>query len=58
MNATRRYSWMWAEACALLEAPTDIFTDGTEVRVIVALPGARAGNVTVQIAPKGTDEYR
>jgi HSP20 family molecular chaperone IbpA len=76
MNITRRNSWMWAEACALLEEaerkhrhffdllsapssrpvwepPTDIFTDGSEVRVVVALPGARAEDVTVQITPSG-----
>jgi HSP20 family protein len=76
MNVTRRYSWMWAEACALLEEaerkhrhffdllsapssrpvwepPTDIFTDGNEVRVVVALPGARAEDVAVQITPTG-----
>jgi HSP20 family protein len=76
MNITRRNSWMWAEACALLEEaerkhrhffdllsapssrpvwepPADIFTDGSEVRVIVALPGARAEDVTVQFIPTG-----
>ena len=76
MNITRRNSWMWAEACALLEQaerkhrhffdllaapssrpvwepPTDIFTDGSEVRVIVALPGAHAEDVTVQFTPTG-----
>jgi HSP20 family protein len=35
------------------EPPTDIFTDGSEVRVIVALPGAHAEDVTVQITPTG-----
>jgi HSP20 family protein len=76
MNITRRNSWMWAEACALLEEaerkhrhffdllsapssrpvwepPTDIFTNGSEVRVVVALPGARAEDVTVQFTPTG-----
>ena len=76
MNITRRNSWMWAEACALLEQaerkhrhffdllaapssrpvwepPTDIFSDGSQVRVVVALPGARAEDVTVQITPTG-----
>jgi HSP20 family protein len=76
MNITRRNSWMWAEACALLEQaerkhrhffdllsapssrpvwepPTDIFTNGSEVRVVVALPGARAEDVTVQFTPTG-----
>jgi len=75
MNITRRNSWMWAEACALLEEaerkhrrffdliatpnrpiwepPTDIFADGTYVHVVVALPGARVDEVTVQITPTG-----
>src|ERR1700742_4435731 len=76
MNITRRNSWMWAEACALLEEaerkhrhffdllaapssrpvwepPTDIFADGSHVHVVVALPGARAEDVTVQITPSG-----
>jgi HSP20 family protein len=76
MNITRRNSWMWAEACALLEEaerkhrrffdllaapsgrpvwepPTDIFSDGSEVRVVVALPGARVEDVTVQITQTG-----
>jgi HSP20 family molecular chaperone IbpA len=35
------------------EPPTDIFTDGSEVRVIVALPGAHAEDVTVQFTPTG-----
>jgi HSP20 family protein len=75
MDITRRNSWMWAEACALLEQaerkhrhffdliatparpvwepPTDIFADGTHVHVVVALPGARAEEVTVQITATG-----
>jgi HSP20 family protein len=76
MNITRRNSWMWAEACALLEEaerkhrrffdlisapasrpvwepPADIFADGSNVHVVLALPGARAEDVTVQITPSG-----
>jgi HSP20 family protein len=76
MNTTRRKSWMWAEACALLdeaerkhrrffellavpsshpvwEPPADVFADGAELRVMVALPGARADDVVVQITPTG-----
>jgi HSP20 family protein len=76
MNTNRRKSWMWAEACALLdeaerkhrrffellavpsaqpvwEPPADIFADGTEFRVVVALPGARVEEVVVQITPSG-----
>ena len=75
MDITRRNSWMWAEACALLEEaerkhrhffsliatasqpvwepPTDIFADGSQVHVVVALPGARVDDVTVQITPTG-----
>jgi HSP20 family protein len=76
MNTNRRKSWMWAEACALLdeaerkhrrffdllavpsahpvwEPPADIFVDGAEVRVVVALPGARGEEVVVQITPSG-----
>jgi HSP20 family protein len=76
MNTNRRKSWMWAEACALLdeaerkhrhffellgvpatqpvwEPPADIFADGSELQVLVALPGARAEEVTVQITPTG-----
>jgi HSP20 family protein len=72
MNAQRRKSWMWAEACALLdeaerrhrhffgllavpaatpvwEPPADIFSRGSELHVTVALPGARADDVVVQI---------
>lgn len=75
MNITRRNSWMWAEACALLdqaerkrrhffdliadpirpvwEPPADIFMDGSRVHVVVALPGARVDQVTVQLSPNG-----
>jgi HSP20 family protein len=76
MNVNLRKSWMWAEACALLdeaerkhrhffellgvpatrpvwEPPADIFADGSELQVVVALPGARADDVTVQITPTG-----
>ena len=77
MNAQRRKSWMWAEACALLdeehapaspifraavpslpplpsgEPPANIFSLGAELHVEVALPGARADDVAVQITPTG-----
>jgi HSP20 family molecular chaperone IbpA len=35
------------------EPPTDIFADGAQVHVVVALPGARVDDVTVQITPTG-----
>ena len=35
------------------EPPADIFADGSELRVVVALPGAHAEEVTVQITPTG-----
>jgi len=35
------------------EPPVDIFADGSELEVIVALPGARAEEVVVQITPTG-----
>jgi HSP20 family protein len=35
------------------EPPADIFADEDEVNVVVALPGARAEEVTVQITPSG-----
>jgi HSP20 family protein len=35
------------------EPPADIFADGAEVRVVVALPGARVEEVVVQITPAG-----
>jgi HSP20 family protein len=76
MNAQRRKSWMWAEACALLdeaehrhrrffellavpsatpvwEPPANIFALGPDLHVEVALPGARADDVVVQITPTG-----
>jgi HSP20 family protein len=76
MDIYGRKSWMWAEACALLEQaerkhrhffellaapsahpvwepPADIFADGSSLNVVVALPGARADEVTVQITPTG-----
>ena len=76
MYPNRRKSWMWAEACALLdeaerkhrhffellsvpsarpvwEPPADIFADGSELHVVLALPGARAEEIAVQITPTG-----
>jgi HSP20 family protein len=76
MNTYRRRSWMWADACALLdeaerkhrqffellalpstppvwEPPADIFADGSEVVVIVALPGARSEEISVQMTSSG-----
>jgi HSP20 family protein len=76
MYSNRRKSWMWAEACALLdeaerkhrhffellsvpsarpvwEPPADIFSDGSELHVVLALPGARAEEIAVQITPTG-----
>ena len=76
MNVNLRKSWMWAEACALLdeaerkhrhffgllgvpatrpvwEPPADIFAEGAELQVVVALPGARADEVSVQITATG-----
>jgi HSP20 family molecular chaperone IbpA len=76
MNTNRRKSWMWAEACALLdeaerkhrhffellampsarpvwEPPADIFAEGPELQVVVALPGARAEEIAVQLTPSG-----
>jgi HSP20 family protein len=35
------------------EPPIDVFADDTQVRVVVALPGARAEDVNVQITPSG-----
>ncbi len=35
------------------EPPADIFAGGSNVHVVVALPGARADEVTVQITPTG-----
>jgi HSP20 family protein len=76
MNTNLRKSWMWAEACALLEEaerkhrrffellampsarpvwepPADIFAEGSELQVVVALPGAHAEEVAVQMTPSG-----
>jgi len=76
MNAQRRKSWMWAEACALLdeaerrhrhfyelltspspspawEPPANIFALDEELHVSIALPGARAEDVVVQIVASG-----
>jgi HSP20 family protein len=76
MNHHRRKSWMWAEACALLdeaerkhrhffellalpatrpvwEPPADIFADGSDLEIVVALPGAHEEEVAVQITPTG-----
>ncbi|HEY2686731.1 MAG TPA: Hsp20/alpha crystallin family protein [Steroidobacteraceae bacterium] len=76
MDISRRRSWMWADALALLdeaerkhrrffdlmaapasrplwEPPADIFADGTEINVVVALPGVGADEVQVQITPLG-----
>ncbi len=72
MNNLHRRTWMWADACALLdeaerkhrhffdlvtlpasppvwEPPIDVFGDGAEVEVVVALPGAHPEEVTVQL---------
>jgi HSP20 family molecular chaperone IbpA len=35
------------------EPPADIFADGAELRVAIALPGARAEEVVVQLTPTG-----
>jgi HSP20 family protein len=35
------------------EPPADIFADGSQLNVVVALPGARADDVTVQITATG-----
>jgi HSP20 family molecular chaperone IbpA len=35
------------------EPPTDIFADGAEINVVIALPGARAEDVLVQITASG-----
>lgn len=69
-------SWMWAEACALLdqaerrhrrffelltapasepvwEPPANIFADGREVHVMVAMPGARGEDIVTQLTSAG-----
>ncbi len=76
MNAQRRKSWMWAEACALVdqaerrqrsffellavpaavpvwEPPVNVFAVDGELHVVVALPGAGADDVLVQITESG-----
>ena len=76
MNATRRRTWMWAEACARLdeaerrhrrffelltgpaaetewEPPANILSVGPEIEVTVALPGARAEDVTAKVTASG-----
>jgi HSP20 family protein len=76
MNTNRRISFMWADACALLdeaerkhrhffellavpatppvwEPPADIFAEGSELQVVVALPGARADDISVQLTSTG-----
>ncbi len=76
MTTQRRHSWMWTEACALLdqaerrhrhfydlldaaattpawEPPANIVSHGAELRVEVALPGALADAVRVQITAGG-----
>jgi HSP20 family molecular chaperone IbpA len=35
------------------EPPADIFADATELKVVLALPGARAEDVVVQVTPTG-----
>jgi HSP20 family protein len=35
------------------EPPADIFADGAELHVVIALPGARAEEVVVQLTPTG-----
>ena len=35
------------------EPPADIFSDGTALDVIVALPGARAEEISVELTPSG-----
>src|SRR6202041_3130666 len=35
------------------EPPADIFAEGAELQVVLAMPGARAEDVVVQITPTG-----
>ncbi len=72
MDTPGKRSWMWAEACALLdeaerrhrhffellampstrpvwEPPANIFADGRELQVVIALPGARIDDVAIQL---------
>jgi HSP20 family protein len=76
MDSYPRKSWMWAEACALLEEaerkhryffgllaapsaspvwepPADIYSDGSQLNVVVALPGAHADEIAVQLTTSG-----
>jgi HSP20 family protein len=76
MNVQRKKTWMWAEACALLdqaerrqrhffellsapsaapvwEPPVNILSRGAELLISIALPGARADDVLVQITGTG-----
>jgi HSP20 family protein len=76
MNTNRRISFMWADACALLdeaerkhrhffellavpaappvwEPPADIFAEGADLHVVLALPGARAEDISVQLTSTG-----
>jgi HSP20 family protein len=76
MNGQRGYSWMWAEACAVLdraerrhrhfyellaapaaspawEPPANIFILEGELRVEVALPGARPDDIVVKVTTRG-----
>lgn len=42
-----------APSRAVWEPPTDIFVDGCDVHVVVALPGARVDEVTVLLTTSG-----
>jgi HSP20 family molecular chaperone IbpA len=42
-----------APSRAAWEPPADIFVDGADVHVVVALPGARVDAITVQLSPSG-----
>jgi len=78
MHLNRRQSWMWGEACALLdqaerkhrhffellsarsaqpawEPPADIFSDGAELEIVVALPGAVPEDVQIEFTPSGLE---
>ncbi len=41
------------QARPVWEPPADIFADGSEIQVIVALPGARTEDVAVHLLPAG-----
>ncbi len=51
----RRFFELLARPAAppVWEPPADIFADGPEFEVVVALPGAYADQVTVQLTPAG-----